>query len=129
MTVFDTVAFDDLIRYALAAVVIAAALAAILYTIWGGFLMILSGGQEEKVKKAVNHIRHAGIGIVFLLLVLFILPLIAGFMWLAYGEYARPSAIFQTITEISGRVFGIDSQSDSVVPGSSSPLPSNFSDL
>jgi hypothetical protein len=79
MSVFDTIPFDEIIRYALAMVVIVAALAAILYTIWGGFLMILSGGNEEKVKKAVNHIRHAAIGIGFLLLVLFILPLIIGF--------------------------------------------------
>jgi hypothetical protein len=50
MTVFDTIEFADLIRYGIALVVIFAALAAILYTIWGGFLMIVSGGAEEKVK-------------------------------------------------------------------------------
>ena len=35
MTVFDTIEFSELIRYAIALVVIFAALAAILYTIWG----------------------------------------------------------------------------------------------
>ncbi len=42
MTVFDTIEFSELIRYAIAIVVIFATLAAILYTIWGGFLMIIS---------------------------------------------------------------------------------------
>jgi preprotein translocase subunit SecE len=42
MTVFDTIEFPELIRYGIAVIVIFAALAAILYTIWGGFLMILS---------------------------------------------------------------------------------------
>ncbi len=50
MTVFDTIEFSELIRYGIALIVIFAALAAILYTIWGGFLMIISGGKEEKVK-------------------------------------------------------------------------------
>jgi hypothetical protein len=35
MTVFDTIEFSDLIHYGIALVVIFAALAAILYTIWG----------------------------------------------------------------------------------------------
>lgn len=43
MNVFDTIEFDDLIRYSIAIVVIFSALIAILYTIWGGFLMIISG--------------------------------------------------------------------------------------
>lgn len=50
MHIFDTIEFSEIIRYAIALVVIFAALAAILYTIWGGFLMIISGGTEEKVK-------------------------------------------------------------------------------
>ena len=129
MTVFDTIEFADLIRYGIALVVIFAALAAILYTIWGGFLMILSGGAEEKVKWAVNHIRHALIGIVFIVGVLFIVPLITGAMGLPYGEYAKPSAVFQTISEISDRIFGMDVTSSTVVPGTNSTLPAGFSDL
>lgn len=129
MNVFDTIEFSDLIRYGIAIVVIAAALIAIVYTIWGGFLMIISGGTEEKVKWAVNHIRHALIGIVFIIAVLFIIPVITGFMGLPYGEYARPAAVFSTITVISDRIFGIDVGSNTIVPGSDSTLPPSFSDL
>ncbi|MBC7498614.1 hypothetical protein H7170_03135 [Candidatus Gracilibacteria bacterium] len=129
MTVFDTIEFTDLIRYGIALVVILAALAAILYTIWGGFLMIVSGGTEEKVKGAVNHIRHALIGIVFIVGVLFIVPLITSAMGLPYGEYAKPSAVFQTIGEISGHIFGVDVGPSMINPGYNSTLPSDFSNL
>ena len=129
MTVFDIIEFSELIRYGIALTVIFAALAAILYTIWGGFLIILSGGKEEKVKSAVNHIRHALIGIVFIIVVLYIFPLLMELIGLPYGEYARPSAVFQTIAEISDRIFGIDVGSNTIVPGSDSALPAGFSDL
>ena len=36
--------------------------------------MVISGGSEEKVKAAVNHIRHAVIGILFIIAVLYIIP-------------------------------------------------------
>ena len=129
MTVFDTIEFSELIRYAIAIVVIFATLAAILYTIWGGFLMIISWGTEEKVKWAVNHIRHALIGIGFIILVLFIVPILTNLIGLPYGEYAKPSAVFQTISEISDRIFGMDVGSSAIVPGSDSTLPAGFSDL
>jgi Type IV secretion system pilin len=129
MNVFDTIEFSDIIRYAIALIVIFAALAAILYTIWGGFLMILSGGAEEKVKWAVNHIRHALIGIGFIILVLFIFPVLMNLIGLPYGEYAKPSSVFQTIGELSDRIFGLDIGSSMIVPSSDSTLPSWFSDL
>ena len=129
MTVFDIIEFSELIRYGIALTVIFAALAAILYTIWGGFLIILSGGKEEKVKSAVNHIRHALIGIVFIIVVLYIFPLLMELIGLPYGEYARPSAVFQTIAEISDSIFGVDVGSSTIDPGSDSTLPAGFSDL
>lgn len=105
MNVFDTIPFEDLIRYAIAFVVFASALLAIGYTIWGGFLIIISAGAEEKVKKAINHIRHALIGIVALILILFATPLFMSAIGMAYGEYARPRMIFDTIGEVSQRIF------------------------
>lgn len=59
--------------------------------------MIISGGDEEKIKKAVNHIRHAIIGMLFLLVLLFVFPTLMDLVGLPYGEYAKPTAIFETI--------------------------------
>ena len=70
--------------------------------------MILSAGKEDKVKSAVNYIRHALIGIFFLILVLFIFPAIARLIGLAYPEYATPGVVFDTISEVSNRIFSVD---------------------
>lgn len=129
MSITDVIEFSEIIRYAIALIVIFAALAAILYTIWGWFLMIISGGAEEKVKWAVNHIRHAFIGIIFILLVLYIVPVVTDLIGLPYGEYAKPSVVLGSIGEISDRVFDTDIGSTDMTPSSSSTLPSDFSNL
>ena len=38
-------------------------LIAVLYAIWGGFLILTAGGDEEKVKKWKTVLIHAGIGL------------------------------------------------------------------
>lgn len=130
MDAFQSFAFEDIIRIWIALVVIAAGLLSISFVIWGGFLMILSGGNEEKVKWAVNHIRHAVIGVGFVLCVLFIFPILMDLVGLPYGEYAKPSAVFSTISDISGFIFW--TQIDAGFPGSNdtpSGLPNDFSNL
>ncbi len=74
MFIIDNLEFEDIIRYAIASVVILSLLLAIGYTIWGGFLIILSAGAEDKVKSAINHIRHAALGVIVLFVVLFVTP-------------------------------------------------------
>lgn len=91
--------------------------------------MILSAGKEEKVKAAVNHMRHAIIGVGFILCVLFIFPILMNLVGLPYGDYAKPSQVFSTISEISGFLFG--SQIDPSFPGTndSDIIPSDFSNI
>ncbi len=93
--------------------------------------MIVSGGNEEKIKPAVNYIRHAIIGIVFLITVLFVFPVLMNLIGLPYGDYIKPSAIFDTIDKVSGTIFGMNVQpntpSDTNSP--SSTLPSSFDNL
>ncbi|MBX9809037.1 hypothetical protein K2X92_01455 [Candidatus Gracilibacteria bacterium] len=128
MNVFDTIEFQDLIRYAIAIAVVFSILLAIGYIIWGGFLIILSAGSEEKVKSAVNHIRHAFLGIVMLFIILFVTPLITRLIGFEYGEYASPPVIFETITEVSNSIFGTSSGIDSL-PTDSGNLDADFSNL
>ena len=129
MNVFDTIPFEDLIRYAIAFVVFASALIAIAYTIWGWFLIIISAGAEEKVKKAINHIRHALIGIVALILIVFVTPLLMTALGIEYGEYVRPRMIFDTISEVSQRIFWANTSIDSDFPDNNSSISPGFSDL
>jgi len=48
---------------------------------------------------------------------------------LPYGEYAKPSAIFQTISEIADTIFGTSTSSLINTNSTPSTLPSNFSDI
>ena len=129
MNVFETIEFDVIVQYAIAIVVLCSVLAALLYMIWWWFLIILSAGSEEKVKSAINHIRHAVLGIIVLVIVLFTVPVITRLIGLPYGDYLKPKQILQTISEISGRVFWAQSDSDTILEESSDTIPSNFSDL
>ena len=101
MNVFDTMAIEELIPYSIAIIVIFAALLSIIYTIWGWFLMIISAGTEEKVKKAVNHIRHAIIWVIFILWVLYVLPVLMKLSGIPYEEYMKPKVVFDTMVKIS----------------------------
>jgi hypothetical protein len=76
--------------------------------------MIISGGKEEKIKGAVNHIRHALIGIFFLILALFIMPVLMKLIGIPYPEYITPTRIFDTISEISARIFDVNLDSDPI---------------
>lgn len=128
MNVFQEFTFEDIIRHAIAIVVIFSALLSILYIIWGGFLLIVSGGAEEKVKGAINHIRHAVLGIGFMLAILFILPVIMNLLSVPYGEFAKPSQVFLTMQQIFDSLFGT-SIADPLSPSTTDALPANFSDF
>ena len=67
--------------------------------------MIASAGNEEKVKAAVNHMRHAFLGVLLILVTLFIFPTFLDLLGVEYGQYMRPAAIFDTIGWLSDRIF------------------------
>jgi hypothetical protein len=122
----------DILRYAVAVIVFLSVILAILYSLWGGFLIITSWGNEEKVKPAVNHIRHAFLWLIVLVIILFVLPKVLDIFGLPYGNSLSPGAIFDSIREISANLFGGGSSSSSKLldDGSSlDALPSDFSDL
>ena len=81
------------------------------------------------MKSAINHIRHAVLGIIVLMLVLFIVPVITRLIGLPYGDYLKPKQVLQTISEISGRVFSTQSDSEIILEETPDTIPSNFSDL
>ena len=64
----------DLIRVGVSLVVLVAGLCSILFIVWGGLMLILSGGKDEKVKPAINSIRYAVIGIIVIVIAIFVAP-------------------------------------------------------
>ncbi len=57
---------------------IVAALALLIYLLWGAFDWITSGGEKEKIEKARNKITHAVIGIIVVIFALSLFVVIAG---------------------------------------------------
>lgn len=116
-SVFAVYSFEELVKYGIALLFFFASVLAVGYAIWGGFLMVVSAGNEEKVKAAVNHIRYAALGIVVLMIILFVAPIFLNLFGLGkYSGYFSPSVILATIQEVSGKVLG--TSSDTVVPSS-----------
>ena len=73
------------------AFIIAAALAAIFIFV-GGISFILSGGNDEKVKEAVNTIRYAIVGLIVTILSFFAVTIVGrmfGFNFLDYLSYTQ----------------------------------------
>lgn len=103
---FQIFALEDVVRIGIALIILFAGILSVIFVIWGGFLMILSGWNEEKIKPAVNHIRHAIIGVIFLVATLFMFPTLMDLMGVPYGDYLRPRAVLDTIGWLSDRVFG-----------------------
>lgn len=83
-SVFEVYSFEQIVKYGIALVLFLSMVLAVLYAIWGGFLMVVSAGNEEKVKAAVNHIRYAFLGIAVLVLILFIAPMFLNLFGLPY---------------------------------------------
>lgn len=97
-----TYSVEDILRVGVALIVLISVTLAVLYAIWGGFLMVLSGGSEEKVQKAVNYIRYAALGVVVLVIILFVIPLFMNFIGLsAYGQYFHPNTVLQSVRELA----------------------------
>lgn len=72
--------FGNILAFALKVVFVIAALLVLAYGLWGGIDWITSGGDKEKLQKAVGKIRDAFIGIIVLIAVLTIFFVIAGQM-------------------------------------------------
>ncbi len=124
---------DDVIRVGVALVVLVSGFLSVLFIIWGGLMLILSGGKDEKVKPAINSIRYAVVGIIVVVLSLFVVPRFGDLLGLDISAYLSPRTIFSTIQDLSVRIFG-GSSGDSLEVGSGGvrsvdQLPANFSDL
>lgn len=124
---------DDVVRIGVALVVLVSGFLSVLFIIWGGLMLILSGGKEEKVQPAINSIRYAVVGIIVVVLSLFVLPRLGDLLGLDISTYLAPKTIFSTIQDLSARIFGGSSSSSLGLPGGSGQsfdqIPANFSDL
>lgn len=103
----------EMITTGVAIVVFVAVLCAVLFIVWGGVMLILSGGKDEKVKPAINSIRYSVIGLIVIVISLFVAPKIVEFMGLdGIQDYLAPNRVFASMKNIANTVFGGSSASD-----------------
>lgn len=122
-------ALDDIIRVAIALVVMFSGMLAVFFFIWWWVMLILSWWKEEKTKPAINSIRYSIVWLIIIILAIFISPRIGDMLWLNVSKYVSPDAIFLTIQDLSNKFFGSkdDIQIDS--NSSSDQIDPDFSNL
>lgn len=124
--------FWEFILLAISLFVLISGVLSIIFILWWGLLLILSGGKDEKIKPAINTIRYAIIGIVVTVLTIFLFPIFWNLLGIDVEKYAQPKRIFEKIEEIGNKIFGWSSSS--AIPTSSDVkwvdnIPSDFSNL
>ena len=117
-----------MITTGVAIVVFVAVLCAVLFIVWGGVMLILSGGKDEKVKPAINSIRYSVIGLIVIVIALFVAPKIVEFMGLdGIQGYLAPNRVFSSMKNIANTVFGGSSTTDFTDTNTS--VGADFTDL
>jgi hypothetical protein len=101
----ENLTFWDFFLLLISLFVLTAWVLSIVFILWWGLLLILSGGRDEKIKPAINTIRYAIIGIIVTVLSIFLFPILWRLLGLEVERYAQPSRIFDTIENIWDRIF------------------------
>lgn len=124
--------FWEFVLLAISLFVLAAWLLSIIFILWWGLLLILSGGKDDKIKPAINTIRFAVIWVVVTVLTIFLFPVFGRLLGLDVEKYAKPQRIFEKIEEIWDKIFwwgGSSTQYNTSQPESLDDFPADFSDL
>ena len=120
---------DDIIRVGIALVVLISWFLSVVFILWGGLMLILSWGKDEKVKSAINSIRYAVVGLIIIIISIFVAPRVGDLLGLSVSRYVSPQVIFSTIQDISLKLFGTKNDLGITPTGTNSTLPSDFSNL
>lgn len=123
--------FWDFILLCISLFVLAAGVLSILFILWWGLLLILSGWKDDKIKPAINTIRYAIIWVIVTVLTIFLFPILGRLLGLDVEKYAQPKRIFEKIEEIWNSIFWGSgwSSSSSSSWDFSDDFPDDFSDL
>ncbi len=92
----------EIINKGLAYAIIVAGLLCVIFIFIGGISFILSGGAEDKIKKAVSTIRYAIIGLIITILSVVIVGTVGKALGLDIIRYINFSDIIQNVSNVSG---------------------------
>ena len=129
-TVTASYDISDVIRTVVAIIVLGSGILCVFYILWGGVMLILSGGKEDKIKPAISGIRFSVIGLLIIVLALFVLPKAGDLLGLHVSQYISPEVEFRTIKELAGKIFGGSDSVPELLDSTGKPvLPSDFGGL
>ena len=111
---------SDMLRIAISLIVLVAMVCAVFFIVYGGLMLVLSGGNDDKVSSALGSIRYAVIGLVVIVVAIFVTPHISRMLGLGSQDYLSPQSITYTIQTLSERIFG--STSGVFTPSSTSAI-------
>lgn len=102
---WEAMAFWDFILLSISLFVLFAWILSIVFILWWGLLLILSGGKDDKIKPAINTIRYAIIGVIITVVSIFLFPILGRLLGLDVNKYAKPERIFEKIEQIWNTIF------------------------
>lgn len=127
---WESLEFWDFILLAISLFVLFAWVLSIVFILWWGLLLILSGGKDDKIKPAINTIRYAIIWVIITVLSIFLFPILWRLLGLDVNRYAKPERIFEKIEQIWNNIFWWnDVQTKSIDFDNNDILWPDFSDL
>jgi len=128
---WPTMNFWDFILLGISLFVLASWIFSIIFILWWGLLLILSGWKDDKIKPAINTIRYAVIWIVVTVITIFVFPILGRLLWLDVEKYAQPKRIFQKIEDIWNKIFWNTNSYNSDINNIDNidNFPSDFSNL
>ncbi|PID83828.1 hypothetical protein CSB09_04100 [Candidatus Gracilibacteria bacterium] len=132
MNFLQAYTLDQIVGTAVAVAVLAAGLFSMGYVIWGSLLLVVSGGDDKKVKDAINHMRYAVIGVVLLVLILVIAPVFFRLLGLPISEQFTPKVVFQNISQLGDQIFnngGGSSGDTKIIDTTNETLSPDFNDI
>lgn len=94
----------DIINKGLAYAIIAAGLLSVIFIFVGGFSLILSGGNEDKIKSAVGTIRYSIIGLIITILAVVIVGTVGRLIGLDIIRYINFNDVIANIQSLTTNI-------------------------
>ena len=95
----------DLVLTVMSIFILISGILSIIFILWWGLLLILSGWKADKIKPAINTIRYAVIWIIVTVLSIFVFPILGWLLGIDTDTYASPWVIIDKSKEIGQCIF------------------------
>jgi len=97
--------FWDFVLTIISLFILISGILSIVFILWWGLLLILSGWKDDKIKPAINTIRYAVIWLIITVVSIFVFPILGWLLWIDTKQYASPWAIIEKSKYIGQCVF------------------------